>query len=224
MIKVVLIDDHELVRSGFRQMLETDGNIEVIGETSTGIEGVQIVRNTKPDVVVLDVNLPDISGLEVTHRLLSHDQSVKIIVVSAVSHDLFPFKLLDAGALSYLTKNATREEFIHALKATYSGKPYICQTVANRLIFSQMKHRSYKKHFSDLSDREMEVMLMVIQGIEVKKIAQKLHLSSKTVHSYRSRIFQKLNVDSDMNLLLIAIKQGVIILDEIEPNKSMATA
>lgn len=216
MIKVVLVDDHELVRSGLQQLLETDGNIQVIGEAGCGVDGVQVVRNLKPDVVVLDVNLPDISGLEVTHRLVSQNQSVKIMVVSAVSHDLFPFKLLDAGALSYLTKNATREELIQALKITYAGKSFICQTVANRLIFSQMGHRSYKKHFSDLSDREMEVMLMVIRGIEVKKIAKKLRLSSKTVHTYRSRIFQKLNVDSDMSLLLLAIKQGIVILDEME--------
>ncbi len=215
MIKVVLIDDHELVRSGLRQLLETEGNIQVIGEAGSGVDGVQVVRSLKPDVVVLDVNLPDISGLEVTHRLLTQDSSMKIAVVSAVSHDLFPFKLLDAGALSYLTKNATRDEFVQALKTTHAGKSFIYPAVANRLIFSKIGVRSYKKHFSDLSDREMEVMLMVIRGVEVKKIAQKLHLSNKTVHSYRSRIFQKLNVDSDMSLLLLAIKHGVVTLDEM---------
>ena len=110
MIKVVLIDDHDLVRSGLRQMLETDSGIEVVGEAGTGAEGIQLVRTLKPlkpDVVVLDVNLPDITGLEVAHRLLSHQEDIKILIVSGITNDLLPFKLLDAGALSYLTKNAS---------------------------------------------------------------------------------------------------------------------
>lgn len=217
MIKVVLIDDHELVRSGLKQMLETDASIQVIGEASMGMEGVQLVHHLKPDVVVLDVNLPDISGLEVTHRLLSHQEPIKILVVSAVSQDLFPFKLLDAGALSYITKNASREEFIQAVKTTYINQSFISQKVANRMIFSQVGPRSQKKGFSDLSDRELEVMKMVIHRDKVKKIAEKLHLSTKTVHSYRDRIFQKLHVDSDMGLMLLAIKEGIVTLDEIEP-------
>lgn len=217
MINVVLIEDHELVRSGLKQMLETDASIRVVGETGTGVEGVQLVRHLKPDVVLLDVNLPDISGLEVTHRLLSHKEPIKIMVVSAASHDLYPFKLLDAGALSYVTKNASKEELIQALKMTYTGQSFVSQKVANRMIFSKVGPQSHKKHFSDLSDREMEVMMMVIHHIKVKKIAEKLHLSSKTVHSYRDRIFQKLHVDSDMSLMLLAIKEGIVKLDEMDP-------
>lgn len=217
MIKVVLIDDHELVRSGLRQMLEADSTIQVIGETGTGAEGVQLVRSIKPDVVILDVNLPDISGLEVTNRLLAYQDSAKVLIVSAVNNDLFPFKLLEAGALGYLTKNASAEELLKALKSVYAGQRYISPAIANRLVFSKLNSQAKRGDFSELSDRETEVMMMVIHGFEVKKIAQKLHLSSKTVHSYRSRIFQKLNVKSDMGLMLVAIKQGIVSLDEAEP-------
>lgn len=218
MIKVVLIDDHDLVRSGLRQMLETDSGIEVVGEAGTGAEGIQLVRTLKPikpDVVVLDVNLPDITGLEVTHRLLSHQEDIKILIVSGITNDLLPFKLLDAGALSYLTKNASREELIHALKTTYAGQRFVTPAVASRLVFSKLDAK--KGGFSDLTDRETEVMMMIIRSIDVKKIAEKLHLSTKTVHSYRNRIFQKLNVKNDMGLMLLSIKEGIVALEETEP-------
>lgn len=217
MIKVVLIDDHDLVRSGLRQMLETDSTVKVVGEAGTGAEGIQLVRSLAPDVVILDIKLPDISGLEVTNRLLSYQTSTKILIVSAVTSDLFPFKLLEAGAQGYLTKNASAEELLRALKSVHAGQRYVSPAIANRLVFSKLNAHSKQGDFSELSDRETEVMMMVINGFEVKKIAQKLHLSSKTVHSYRSRIFQKLQVKSDMGLMLAAIKQGIVSLDETEP-------
>ncbi len=214
MIKIVLIDDHELVRSGLRNMLEADTSIKVVGETGAGAEGVQIVQNLKPDVVSLDIQLPDISGLEVTHKLLSHDRGIKILIISAVSHDLFPFRLLEAGALGYLTKNAPQHELIQAVKLVYAGQRFVSPAIAQKLVVSKLKPQA-TNHFSDLSDREMEVMSMVIRGFSVKKIAQKLHVSTSTVHSYRSRIFQKLNIKNDMGLMLLAIKEGIVTLDAI---------
>lgn len=215
MIKVVVVDDHDLVRSGMRQMLQTDPGIQVIGEAGSGNEGIQLIRSLKPDVIILDVNLPDISGLEVTRRLLSYPEPVKILVVSSVTNDLFPFKLLDEGALSYLTKNASQEELLNAVKDTFAGKRVVSPTIANRLIFSKLGTK--KGDFSDLSAREAEVMRMVIHNVKPKEIAQKLHLSSKTVHSYRTRIFQKLHVKNDMGLLLLAIRRGVVGLDDADP-------
>lgn len=218
MIQVVLIDDHELVRSGLKEMLEKDASIRVIGEADNGVEGIRLVRSLKPDVVILDVNLPDISGLEVTRRLLSSSQSVKILVVSAVTDDLFPFKLLDEGASSYLTKNASRTEFFKAVKDTYAGKRVITPAVAQRFFFSKIGTK--KGSFSDLSPRETEVMRMVIHNVRTKEIAEKLHVKPHTVYSYRSRIFQKLRVKNAMDLQLLAIRQGVVGLHEADPSAS----
>ena len=125
MIKVVLIEDHKLVRSGLKQMLETDASIRVVGEANTGVDGIQSVISLKPDVVILDINLPDISGLEVTHRLLSQQKSIKIMVISGVGHDIYPLKLLDAGVLSYLTKESSKEELIQA-RNNYLRRTKLC--------------------------------------------------------------------------------------------------
>ncbi|MBS0350405.1 MAG: response regulator [Proteobacteria bacterium] len=215
MINLVLIEDHELVRSGFRQILETDANIQVVGESGSGVEGIQLVRTLKPDIVLLDVYLPDISGLEVTRRLLAREKSIKIMIVSGAGHDSFPFKLLDAGALSYLTKNTPQEEFIRAVKATYAGKSYISQTVSSHIVLSQLGFRSQKKH-PNLSNRQLEVLLMLMRDIPVEEIAQKLHMSIKTVHSNRYRMWEKFNVKSDIGVMTIAIKKGIVTLVDIE--------
>lgn len=214
MIKLVLIDDHFLVRAGFRQMIEVEKNLQVVGEAGTGLEGVQLVRTVKPDVVVLDIKLPDISGLEVTHKLLSHAPSPKILIVSAMINDLFPFRILEAGAHGYLTKNASQEELIQAIKAVYTNHRFISTEVAHKLALARLT-TNLPVNFSSLSDRETEVMLMVIHRIPVKEIAEKLHLSAKTVHSYRSRIFEKLHVKNDTALTLLAIKHGIVAMEEV---------
>lgn len=208
----MIVDDHEIVRSGLRQMLEADPSVEVIGEASTGEEGIHLTFALKPHIVMLDIQLPDISGLEVTRRLLSNPNHTKILIVSAISHGLFPFRLLEAGVQGYLTKNASPEELIRSVKSIYAGKRLISSEIAQQLALS--KSSTQDSIFSFLSERETEVMLMVIRGLEVKQIAKKLSISSKTVHSYRNRLFEKLHVKSNTALTLLAIKQGLVALEE----------
>jgi len=215
MIKIVLIDDHFLVRTGFRQILEAEKGMQVVGEAGTGVEGVQVVRATKPDVVVLDIKLPDISGLEVTHKLLTHEPYPKILIVSAMVSHTFPYRLLEAGALGYLTKNASHEELVRAIKSICNNQRYIGPEIAQQMALAKLDVAA-AGDFSILSDRETEVMMMVARGFEVKQIAEKLHLSSKTVHSYRSRIFEKLNVRNDTALTLLAIKNNLVSAEEAE--------
>lgn len=214
MIKVVLIEDHELVRSGFHQILETDANIQVIGESNTGMEGIQLVRTLKPDVVLLDVYLPDISGLEVTSRLLAREKSIKIMIVTSTGHDTLPFRLLEAGALSYLTKDAPKNEFIKAVKATHAGKSYISQEVSRHIILSKTEKDAKKKQ-PRLSNRELEVLMMLMRDIPVKKIAEKLNVSIQTVHSNRFRMKEKFKVKSDIGVMTVAIKKGIVTLKDI---------
>jgi two-component system invasion response regulator UvrY len=214
LIKIILIDDHVLVRAGMREMLQEVKGISVIGDTGTGSEGVEMVRRLDPDLIILDLKLPDQPGLEVTQKILKIKPDIKILVVSSIVNDLFLFRLLEAGAQGYLTKDAKKEELIQAIKAVYSGQRVISPQLAKRLALAKT---DYKKDniFADISEREMEVMMMLIQGIPVKEMAEKLNISHKTVHSYRSRIFEKLNVKSDLAVTLLAIHHGLITLEEV---------
>lgn len=213
MIKIVLIDDHVLVRSGIREMLQEVKGISVVGDAGTGREGIELVRRVNPDIVILDLKLPDQTGLEVTQKILRLNPDIKILIVSSVINDLFLFRLLEAGAHGYLTKEAKHEELIHAIKTISSGQRVISPQLAKRLALAKT---DYKKDniFAEISDREMEVMLMVVRGVPVKEMAEKLNISHKTVHSYRSRIFEKLNVKSDLAVTLLAIHHGLIVLED----------
>jgi two-component system, NarL family, invasion response regulator UvrY len=214
MITVILIDDHTIVRNGIRQMLEDVKGIQVIGEAGTGIEGVQLARELRPQIVVLDFKLPDITGLEVTNRLLRMDSHLKILIVSSAINDLFPFRILEAGAHGYLIKDATKEELVRAIKAVSMGQRVISPSIASRLALAKIDEMKSTSTFKELSDREMEVLMMVIRGAVVNEIASRLFLSPKTVHSYRSRLFEKLKVENNVALTLLAIREGLITLDE----------
>lgn len=213
MIKAVLIDDHTLVRSGLREILQETKEIKVVGDAGTGREGIELVRRFDPDLVILDLKLPDQTGLEVTQKLLRLKPDVKILIVSSVVHDLSVFRLLEAGAHGYLTKETKQDELLQAIKTVCAGQRVISPQLAKRLALTKT---NYKKDniFSEISEREMEVMMLIVRGVSVKGISEKLNISQKTVHSYRSRIFDKLNVDSDLAVTLLAIHHGLIVLDE----------
>lgn len=213
MIKIIIIDDHVLVRAGMREMLQEVKGISVLADAGTGSEGIELVRRHDPDLVILDLKLPDQPGLEVTQKILKIKPDLKILVVSSVVNDLFLFRLLEAGAQGYLTKDAKKEELIHAIKSVYTGQRVISTQLAKRLALAKT---DYKKAniFADISEREMEVMMMLIRGIPVREMAEKLNISHKTIHSYRSRIFEKLNVKTDLAVTLLAIHHGLIILEE----------
>ena len=213
MIKAILVEDHELVRAGIREMLEGAKGIQIVGEAATGNEGINLVRDLHPNVVVLDFRLPDITGLEVTSKMLRIDSELKILIVTSATNDLVPFRLLEAGAQGYLTKDATKDELIRSIKAVNAGQRIISPEIASRLALSKINFKT-NAAFNSLSDREMEVMMMVIKGVLVKDIADKLYLSPKTVHSYRSRIFDKLNVKNDVALTILALRHGIISIDE----------
>ena len=213
MIKVVLVDDHALVRSGIREMLHNTKGISVIGDAGTGREGIELVRRLTPELVILDVKLPDQNGLEVTQKLVRINPDIKILVVSSIINDLFIFRLLEAGASGYLTKDTKQEELVQAIQSIYNGIRVISPQLAKRLALAKT---DFKKSnlFAEISEREMEVMMMVIRGVSVKDMADKLNISHKTVHSYRSRIFEKLNVKTDLAVTLLAIHHGLIVLDD----------
>lgn len=209
LITVLIVDDHELVRAGIRSLLSTVNGLKVIGEAATGEEAVKLAREKHPHVVLMDVRMPGIGGLEATRKLLRTDPDLKIIALTVCGEEPFPSKLLQAGAAGYLTKGSGLDEMVQAIHSVHHGKRYISPEVAQQLA---LKHLSDEKAspFETLSERELQVMLMITSGQKVQEISDKLCLSPKTVNSYRYRLFEKLGVNSDVELTHLAIRHGIL--------------
>ena len=208
-ITVLLVDDHDLVRAGIAKLLDEVKGIEVIGQARTGEEAVLVAREKHPQVVLMDVRMPGIGGLEATRKLLRLDPDVKVIALTVCEDEPFPSKLLQAGAAGYLTKGSGMEEMIHAIRAVHLGQRYISPEIAQLLA---LKHLSDDKAspFDSLSEREMQIMMMITAGQKVQDISDKLCLSPKTVNSYRYRLFDKLEVRSDVELTHMAVRHGIL--------------
>lgn len=208
-IKVLLVDDHELVRTGIRRLLEDFDDIEIMAEAENGEEAISLVRQNKPDVILMDVNMPGIGGLEATRKLLQIHQDMKVIIVTIHVEEPFPSRLLKAGATGYLTKGCAITEIVDAIRAVHKGKRFIGGDVAQQLAMTMLPGND-KSPFDALSQRELQVMLMVTQGQKIQEIAEMLCLSPKTVSTYRYRLFEKLDVKSDVELTHLAMRHGMI--------------
>lgn len=208
-IKVLLVDDHELVRTGIRRLLDDFDDIEVIAEAESGEVAITLARKLRPQVVLMDINMPGIGGLEATRKLTQIDPDIKIIVVTIHLDEPFPTRLLKAGASGYLTKGCAVSEIVDAIRQVSKGKRFISSDVAQQLAMTMLPGND-KSPFDSLSQRELQVMLMVTQGQKIQEIADKLCLSPKTVSTYRYRLFEKLNIKSDVELTHLAMRHGMI--------------
>lgn len=209
MITLLIVDDHELVRAGIKSLLSDVNGIKVIGEAADGDEAIKIAREKRPNVVLMDVRMPGIGGLEATRKLLRVDPDVKVIALTALGEEPFPSKLLQAGAAGYLTKGSSLDEMVQAIHSVYHGKRYISPEVAQQLALKSLSEEKASP-FDALSEREMQVMMMITSGQKVQEISDQLFLSPKTVNSYRYRLFEKLNVHSDVELTHLAIRHGIV--------------
>ena len=192
-IKVMIVDDHELVRTGITRILNDAPGIKVVGEASSGEEALTLVKQCEPEVLLMDVSMPGIGGLEATRKLVLSDPGLKIIVVSSYSEEPYPSRMLEAGASGYLTKGCAVDEIIKAIKAVVNGEHYIGSDIAQKLALKSVPG-SDSSPFDSLSPREMQVMLMLTQGQRLQTISDKLHLSPKTISTYRHRLYEKLGV------------------------------
>lgn len=208
-ITVMLVDDHALVRAGLRRILEAGGGMEVIAEAKSGEEALSFARECLPDVVLMDINMPGMGGLEATRRLTQHYPGLKILAVSMHLREPYPSQILGAGAIGYLSKDCPAEEVLNAVKQVAAGRRYITPEVAGNLAASLM-HTGIESPFSSLSQREMQVVMMVLNGHNVREISDQLHLSPKTVSTYRHRLFEKLRVDNDVELTRLAMRFGLL--------------
>jgi len=209
LIKVVLVDDHELVRMGVKRLLQDVHNLKVVGEASTGEEAVLLAKELVPDVVVMDLHMPGIGGLEATRKMLRHNPDIKILALTIYEDEPYPSRLLQAGASGYITKGCDSEEMIRAIRTIHSGQRYISPSIAQQIAIKRFT-KGEESPLDLLSERELQIMLMITQGQKVQDISKKLCLSPKTVNSYRYRIFDKLGINSDVELTLLAMRLGMI--------------
>ncbi len=209
MINVLLVDDHQLVRSGINRILQDAEGISVIGEASSGEEAITITREIGPDVVLMDVSMPGIGGIEATRKLLRVNEKIKIIALTVYAGEPYPTSLLEAGASGYLTKGCDVSEIVNAINTVMRGERYLGKDVAQQMALSALPGGK-KNPFDKLSQREVQVMLMITQGKKLQDISDKLCLSPKTVSTYRYRIYEKLDVDNDVELTHLAIRHGMV--------------
>ena len=208
MIKVLLVDDHELVRTGIRRLIDDINGLEVVGEVETGEAAIDFAHNEHVDVVLMDLNMPGIGGMEATRRLIAKDKHLKIIVVTVHDSEPFPQQLFKAGAMGYLTKGCNIEEIVHAIKEVFYGRRYVSVDIAQKMAMNIQPDD--ENPFDKLSQREMQVMMMSMQGMKGQKISEQLNLSPKTISTYRYRLFDKLRVSNDVELTRLAMQYGLI--------------
>lgn len=209
MIRLVCADDHGLVRRGVVALLQQLSNVQVVGEAATGEEAVQLARSLQPDIVLMDIVMPGMGGLEATQRIVRQQQRTAVIALTAYGEAPFPAQMMKAGALGYLTKGVELSELEKAVRRVYAGKRYVCHEVAQELA-SYAYEGNVERPFESLSHREMQITMMVVGCQKVSEISGSLHLSPKTVNSYRYRIFEKLKISSDVELVLLAVKHGMV--------------
>lgn len=207
-IRVLLVDDHAVVREGYRALLNNAGNIDVVAEAASGEEACKLYLEHSPDIVIMDLSLPGISGLEAIRRIISRDSAARILVFSMHENTVFVEQALQAGASGYVTKSSAPNAMINAVRHIAKGAVYIEQDVARRL--AVQKTKGADNPCSALSAREFEIFRMLAEGASINDIAKRLSLSYKTVANYGTRIKSKLDVNNSADLARIAIRCGVV--------------
>jgi DNA-binding NarL/FixJ family response regulator len=213
-IRVLLADDHKIVRDGLRTLLEKHADIAVLGEAEDGREALQLARKLAPDVVVMDIAMPDLNGIEATRQILSENPGMKIVALSMHSDKRFVSEMLKAGASAYLLKDCAFEELIAAIRTIMKGKVYLSPGIAGVVIedYIRSDRKVEPSVFSLLSDREREVLQLMAEGKSTREVAAHLHVSIKTVETHRTNIMTKLDIHSVAELTKYAIREGLTTL------------
>ncbi|MDO5504686.1 MAG: response regulator transcription factor [Pseudoxanthomonas suwonensis] len=206
-VRVVILDDHAVVRTGFRMILSHHADIEVVGEAETGEQALDMVRRLKPDVLLCDLHLPGISGLEVTERVVRGKYGTRVMVLSILDDGPLPRRLLECGASGYLCKACPADELVRAVRAVANGGRYLDAGIAQQMALAGIQGEG--SPFDTLTSRELEVAMLLVQGRRPDDIAKRLSLSPKTVSTHKCNLFQKLGVDDNIALARLAGQHGL---------------
>jgi DNA-binding NarL/FixJ family response regulator len=209
MIRLVIADDHAVLRQGLSSLLASHDDMEVVGEAGDGLSAVAMARETRPDVIVLDISMPGLGMLQMLKRLRLETPEVKILILSTHPEEQYAIRALRAGADGYLTKERTGDELAIAVRHVASGRKFVSPQLAEHLANELAGGKSRGTH-EDLSDREFQVFLRLGRGLSIKETAAELSLSPKTVHTYRSRIFEKTGLKNDAEIVRYVVKNGLI--------------
>jgi len=213
MIQIIIADDHAVVRDGLRMILESHGEMKVIAETADGLETVKQAKALVPDVILMDISMPNLNGIEATRRILQNNSTLRIVILSMHSTVEDIFRALQAGAIGYLLKESAGTEVLAAVLAAHAGRRYLSRKVDDILIDSYIRQQTISQATSpleQLSSREREVLQMVAEGKTSNEIAGILFLSAKTVETYRSRLMQKLGLNDIPSLVKFAVSHGLV--------------
>lgn len=208
-VRVLVVDDHTIVREGLKRILADAPELQVAGEAASGTEAIQMVREGRWDVMLLDVSLPGANGLEVLRAVKEHDPKLQVLVLTMYPEDQYALRMLKAGAAGYLTKEGAPGQLVTAIRKVAAGGKYISAAVAEKLAWELEGKKRAATH-EELSNREFEILRLIASGKTVSQIAQDLHLSVKTVSTYRMRLLMKLHMKSNAELTHYAIKGGLV--------------
>lgn len=206
-ITVLLVDDHQIVRVGFRRLIETTGDIRVLAEAQSGEESYQLVNDLRPDIIIMDINMPGIGGLEAIGRLRKRNVKEKIIALTVHETEPFPSRVLAAGAQGYLSKRCAPQELIQAIRKVYRGETFVTNQVMREI---NKTPGNDEAAINKLTPREFQVFSLLAEGRTAVEIGHDMNLSHKTIHSHRSNIMKKLKLETSFSIVQFAILQGIV--------------
>lgn len=214
MIRALIADDHSVVRQGLRVWLEKSGRIQVVGEAGDGRQAVAAAEELHPDVVLMDIAMPLLNGIDATSQITRHNPATKVIILSMYADEGYILRSLAAGATGYLLKESTETDVLPAVQSVCAGKPYFTQSIARLLLEDYMrvlKQNNGKDSYDLLTEREKEVLQLLAHGKSNKEVAQLLNLSPHTVDSHRTNLMQKLGLHNTAEIVLYAVRKGIIV-------------
>ncbi len=213
-MRILLVDDHAIVRRGLKSLLETEPGVQVVGEASDGLDAFRLCEELRPDLVVADIAMPNMNGIELTARLQKHEQPPRVLILSMHADESYILRALAAGARAYLLKNATDEDLLPAVRAVSAGKTYFSPTVTTVLVedyMRQLQSRGLTDSYHLLTDREKEVLQLLAEGRSNKEVASLLELGVSTIETHRANLMQKLNLHNTAEIVLYAVRKRIIV-------------
>jgi len=214
-IRILLVDDHALVREGTRRLLETENDVQVVAEASSGEEAIEVARSLQPDIAVMDIAMPGMGGIEATRAIKKYCPETAVLILSAYDDEPYLLALLDAGAAGFLIKNVHGQELIQAIRAVARGESLLQPSIAEKMMRRlSARPDTTLRSTNLLSEREFDVLRLAARGLPNKEIAARMSLSIRTVHSHLANIFMKMQVGSRTEAVLLALRQGMISLQD----------